>query len=119
MAVNLTTYDIIQGPVLTDKAYHQYKKLNTLMLRVHPDANKPQIKAALERLFNVKVAEVRVVMRKGKNKVIRALRKSTQSADRKHAYITLKPGYSLDLMGQGSYAAADVSSETPTETAKE
>lgn len=117
MAVNLTTYDIIQGPVLTDKAYHQYKKMNTLMLRVHPDANKPQIKAALERLFNVKVAEVRVSVRKGKNKLIRALRRSTQSADRKHAFITLKPGYSLDLMGQGGYAEA--SSETPSETAKE
>ncbi len=117
MAVNLTTYDIIQGPVLTDKAYHQYKKMNTLMLRVHPDANKPQIKAALERLFNVKVAEVRVSVRKGKNKFIRALRKSTQSAERKHAFITLKPGYSLDLMGQGNYTEAETA--PATETAKE
>lgn len=101
MALKLSLYDIIKGPVLTDKAYKQYKNLNTLALEVHPEANKIQIAQALERLFNVKVKKVRTIVRKGKIKSIRLKRTTTQDPLVKRAFITLAEGYSLDLLGQG------------------
>jgi large subunit ribosomal protein L23 len=102
MALKLTVYDIIKGPVLTEKAYKQYKKLQKLVLDVHPQANKPQIAAAIEKLFEVKVKEVRVMVRKGKTKNIRVARKTSQDPLRKRAFVTLAAGYSLDLLGQGN-----------------
>lgn len=105
MALKLTLYDIVKGPVLTDKAYKQYKKLNKLVLDVHPQANKPQIAQALEKLFNVKVSAVRVVVRKGKNKFNRSKRSTTQDPVKKRAYVTLAPGHTLDLLGQGTVQA--------------
>lgn len=104
MALKLTVFDIIKGPALTEKAYKQYKKLNKLVLNVHPQANKPQIAEAIEKLFNVKVKDVRVLVRKGKVKNIRVARTTTQDALRKRALVTLKAGYSLDLLGQGGAA---------------
>jgi large subunit ribosomal protein L23 len=101
MALKLTLYDIIKGPVLTDKTYKQYKNLNTLALNVHPEANKVQIAQAIERLFNVKVKKVRTSIRKGKIRTLRAKRTTTQDPRRKRAFITLAEGYSLDLLGQG------------------
>lgn len=101
MALKLSVYDIIKGPALTDKAYHQYKTLNTLTLDVHPQANKVQIAQAIEKLFNVKVKNVRTSRRKGKIRNLRATRTTTQDALRKRAFITLAEGYSLDLLSQG------------------
>ncbi len=115
MALNLTVYDIIQGPVLTEKAYKQYKTLQKLVLNVHPQANKPQIAEAIEKLFAVKVKSVRVVVRKGKTKNIRVARKTTQDALRKRAIITLADGYSLDLLGQGNVASG-TSSQVPAQS---
>lgn len=106
MALKLTVYDIIRGPVLTEKAYKQYKKLQKLVLDVHPQANKPQIAQAIEKLFDVKVKEVRVIVRKGKTKNIRVARKTTQDALKKKALVTLAAGYSLDLLGQGNVVDA-------------
>jgi len=102
MALNLTVYDIIKGPVLTEKAYGQYKKLKKIVLDIHPQANKKQVAEAMEKLFNVKVKDVRVLVRKGKTKNIRLARRTTQDALRKRVFVTLASGYSLDLLGQGN-----------------
>lgn len=102
MAVNLTIYDVLQGPVLTDKARILSQDKHTLVIRVHPQANKPQIKQAIERLFNVKVQNVRTVIRKGKQKLNRKNRATIVGAKRKHAYINLASGYSLDFAGQAA-----------------
>jgi large subunit ribosomal protein L23 len=107
MGLKLSVYDILQGPVLTDKARDQYQDEETLVIRVHPQANKPQIKQALERLFNVKVQKVRTVIRKGKLKVNRKKRTTSTSIKRKHAYINLASGYSLDLVRQGNVQTAE------------
>jgi|SRR5579859_874665 len=101
MALKLSLYDIIKGPVLTDKAYRQYKNLNVLTLNVHPEANKVQIAQAIERLFNVKVDDVRTINRKGKIRSLRLRRTTTQDALSKRAFVVLAEGYSLDLLGQG------------------
>ena len=112
MALQLTVYDIIKGPVLTDKAYQQYKAMGKLVIEVHPQANKPQIAQAIEKLFNVKVKKVRVAVRKGKIKNVRLSRKTTQDSLRKRAFVTLAPGYSLDLLGQGTVTESAAAQES-------
>lgn len=98
--MDLTIYDVILGPVMTDKAYKLSRNLKQLMLRVHPHANKPMIKQALTRLFNVEVQDVRVSVRKGK--VRRVGRKTIIGSKTKKAIVTLAPGYSLDFFEQTS-----------------
>jgi large subunit ribosomal protein L23 len=102
--MDLTVYNVIMGPVLTDKAYTINKNLKKLVLRVHPQANKPLIKEALEKLFNVKVDSVRVIVTKGK---LRRIGKyQTCGSLRKKAIVTLKEGHSLDLLDQAGMAKA-------------
>jgi large subunit ribosomal protein L23 len=119
MALKLTAFDIIQGPVLTDKSYKLYKTANTLVLRVHPQANKPQIAQVVEQLFNVKVKDVRTMVRKGKKKSVRGTRLVTTDPKQKKAYVTLAAGYSVDLFGQGSASASGVEGQVAAETAVE
>lgn len=97
--MDLTIYDIIQGPVVTDKAYKLNKGHKKLVLKVHPQANKPLIKEALKKLFNVEVDDVNVINRKGKTR--RVGRKIIQCSGSKKAIITLAEGYTLDLFDQG------------------
>ena len=96
--MDLTIYDIIRGPIVTDKAY----KLNNqkqLVVEVHVDADKKRIKEALERLFDVKVAEIRTIVRKGKKRSI-GKRYETVGKKTKKAIISLKEGYKIDMLGQ-------------------
>ena len=65
---------------------------------MHPHANKPMIKEALEKLFNVKVENVNIVVRKGK--IRRVGRREVQGPLTKKAIVTLAEGYSLDLLDQ-------------------
>lgn len=96
MALNV--YQIILGPVISDKAYKLNKKLNKLVLKVHPQANKPMVMHALETLFNVKVEKVSIVVRKGKNRQVQ--RRTVTGPLIKKAIVTLAEGYSLDLLDQ-------------------
>jgi large subunit ribosomal protein L23 len=96
--MNISIYDIIQGPVYTAKAADLVNNLKKVVIKVHPQANKIMIKEALERLFNVKVASVRTIVRKGKVRTVR--RHESQGATTKRAIVTLKKGYELDLAGQ-------------------
>ena len=64
MALKINMYDVILGPIMTDKAYKLNRKLQKLVLKVHPQANKPLVKKAIERLFDVKVETVRMLIRK-------------------------------------------------------
>ena len=104
----LTRYDIIKGPIISDKAYKLNRTREQLVLRVHPQANKPVIKDAIEKLFNVKVKDVRTLIRK-KSKT-RAASKRYNATPRiskdKVAYVTLKEGYSLNLFGQATQVPA-------------
>jgi len=96
--MDLSIYDVILGPVMTDKAYKLNRKLKKLVLKVHPHANKPMVKEAIERLFDVKVESVRVMIRKGK--VHRFNRRESQKSSIKKAIVTLKEGHSVDLWEQ-------------------
>jgi large subunit ribosomal protein L23 len=87
-------YDVIVAPVITEKATMASEE-NKVVFRVRKDATKPQIKAAVEHLFDVKVESVNTLLRKGKRKVFRGFR-GTQS-DIKKAIVTLAEGHKIDV----------------------
>lgn len=106
--MDLNIYQIVLGPVVSDKAYKLNQNLKKLVVRVHPKANKPMIVNALEKLFNVKVKTIRTVIRKGKNKMVR--RRVVTGPTEKKAIVTLQDGYSLDFLNQ---TGAPVTQEQP------
>ena len=87
-------YDVIVSPVITEKATIASEQ-NKVVFKVAKTATKPQIKAAVEKLFDVKVESVNTLLRKGKNKVFRGMR-GTQS-DVKKAGVTLAEGHKIDV----------------------
>ncbi|WP_419731132.1 50S ribosomal protein L23 [Lichenicola sp.] len=87
-------YDIVRAPVITEKATALSEK-NQVVFRVSIDATKPQIKAAVEGLFGVKVLGVNTLVQKGKTKRFRG-RPGVRS-DVKKAYVQLAEGQSIDL----------------------
>ncbi len=91
---NLKHYDIIRTPVLTEKATIQAEN-NKVVFNVAKTATKPEIKAAVEQLFSVKVKSVNTLVRKGKTKRTRGII-GTQS-DVKKAVVTLEEGHSIDI----------------------
>jgi large subunit ribosomal protein L23 len=98
MALNLSIFDIIKGPVVSEKATLLNQKLKKLVLIVHPQANKVQIKDALQRLFDVKVEKVNTLNRVGKSYRVR--RTIVQGSTTKRVIVTLKEGYTIDLFDQ-------------------
>lgn len=98
MGLKLNIHEIIKGPIVSEKATLLNQKLNKLVLKVHPQANKMQIKEALQRLFNVKVDKVNTLNRAGKSYRVR--RTIMQGSTTKRVFVTLKDGYSIDIFGQ-------------------
>lgn len=94
--MDITIYDVIKGPKITEKAYKLNKSLKKLVLDVHMHANKALVAEALRKLFNVEVEKVGIVNLKGKNR--RVGRYQVRGKDRKKAIVTLKSGKDIDLM---------------------
>jgi large subunit ribosomal protein L23 len=87
-------YDVIVAPVITEKATIASEN-NQVVFKVRRNATKPQIKAAVEKLFDVKVTAVNTLLRKGKTKVFRGVRGVQQ--DVKKAIVTLADGHRIDV----------------------
>ena len=87
-------YDLILGPVITEKST-QGAEHNQVTFRVRQDATKPEVKAAVEGLFGVKVKAVNTLNRKGKVKRFRG--RPGKRADVKKAIVTLEEGHSIDV----------------------
>jgi large subunit ribosomal protein L23 len=87
-------YDIILSPVITEKATRMSEH-NQIVFRVANDATKPEIKAAVEGVFGVKVTAVNTVTVKGKKKIFRG--RPGQRSDYKKAMVTLAEGQSIDV----------------------
>jgi large subunit ribosomal protein L23 len=87
-------YDVIVAPVITEKATIA-SEYNQVMFRVANNATKPQIKEAVEKLFDVKVKSVNTHVRKGKVKAFKGT-VGTQSPV-KRAVVTLEEGYTIDV----------------------
>ena len=94
MSKDARHYDLIVAPVITEKATIASEN-NQFVFKVRREATKTQIKAAIEKLFDVKVTGVNTLIRKGKNKVFRGVRGSQQ--DVKKAVVTLADGDRIDV----------------------
>ncbi len=89
---------VIVGPVVAEKASRVAEENNQVVLKVLPDANKLEIKHAVEQLFDVKVAAVSTANVKGKVK--RSGRNFGKRSDWKKAYVTLVDGADLNFLGE-------------------
>ncbi len=94
MSADPRHYDIVVSPVITEKATNLTEQ-NKVVFRVAPDATKPAIKEAVERLFDVKVVSVNTLVTKGKVKMFRGTR--GQRSDVKKAVVTLEEGQTIDV----------------------
>ena len=87
-------YDILLSPVITEKATTASEH-NKVVFKVANKATKPQIKEAVEKLFDVKVKSVNTMVRKGKTKVFRG--QFGSQSDVKRAVVTLEEGHRIDV----------------------
>jgi large subunit ribosomal protein L23 len=94
--MNRTAREIIIRPLMTEKSMRQKEEHNTVTFRVQPDANKVEIRLAVEQVFNVKVSDVRTASFEGKLK--RMGRHQGRRADWKKAIVTLAPGHTIELV---------------------
>jgi large subunit ribosomal protein L23 len=92
--VDIRHYDVILAPHITEKST-LLSEHNAVVFKVAGDASKPQIKEAVEALFDVKVKGVNTIVAKGKTK--RWKGKPYRRSDVKKAIVTLAEGQSIDI----------------------
>ncbi|WOK37650.1 50S ribosomal protein L23 [Sphingomonas sp. C3-2] len=93
-AIDNRHFDVVVAPVITEKST-LLSEHNAVVFKVANDASKPQIKAAVEALFDVKVTGVNTLVAKGKTK--RWKGKPYRRSDVKKAIVTLAEGQSIDV----------------------
>ena len=91
---DLRHYDVILAPSITEKST-LVSEQNQVIFNVAKGASKPEIKAAIEALFGVKVTAVNTLVRKGKLKRFRGM--LGRQSDVKKAVVTLAEGQSIDV----------------------
>ena len=87
-------YDVILSPIITEKATNSSER-NQVLFRVARNATKPQIKEAVEKLFDVKVKSVNTLVRKGKIRIFKGRPGELQNT--KRAVVTLEEGHRIDV----------------------
>jgi len=87
-------YDVIIAPVITEKAT-MASEHNKVVFKVRKTATKPQIKEAIEKLFDVKVKSINTLIRGGKKKMFK--NRLGQQSDVKRAIVTLEEGHRIDV----------------------
>ncbi len=87
-------YDVILSPVITEKATNASEH-SKVIFKVALTATKPQIKEAVEKLFDVKVKSVNTLRRRGKWKIFKG--RYGQTSDTKRAIVTLEEGQTIDV----------------------
>jgi len=91
---------ILVAPIISEKATKVGEKRNQVLFKVLRDATKPEIKAAVELMFKVEVADVNTLNQKGKQK--RFGRTIGRRDHVKKAYVSLKPGQELNFSGEAA-----------------
>jgi large subunit ribosomal protein L23 len=91
---------VILGPHLSEKTSRISEQNNQVTFKVLPDASKPEVKEAVEKLFNVQVRDVQILNVKGKTKRT-ARGKLRARSDWKKAYVRLEQGQEIDLANMG------------------
>ena len=94
MSTKASQYDVIRKPIITEKATMASEN-GAVVFEVAIEANKPQIKEAVEGLFGVKVKAVNTTITKGKTKRFRG--QPGKRKDVKKAYVTLEEGNTIDV----------------------
>jgi len=87
---------VLIRPLMTEKSMRQKEELNTVAFKVRPDANKVEIRTAVESVFNVKVTAVRTASYEGKLKRMGSFQ--GRRSDWKKAVVTLAAGHKIDLV---------------------
>ncbi len=93
--MTIDLYDIVRAPRITEKGTRLKEQSNVLTFEVRADANKVQVRKAIEGIFKVKVADVTTVNCAGKKK--RMGQREGRRSDWKKAYVTLKPGEKIEI----------------------
>jgi large subunit ribosomal protein L23 len=93
--MNLSVQDVVKRPLITEKAERNREASRQFAFEVHRDATKIQVKAAVEKLFNVHVLAVRTAVARGKMK--RVGRHVGQRPNWKKAFVTLREGETIAL----------------------
>lgn len=93
-AIDLRHYDVIVAPHITEKST-LLSEQNAVVFKVAPGASKPEIKAAVEAIFDVSVKNVNTIVQKGKTKRWKGA--PYQRSDMKKAIVTLAEGQSIDV----------------------
>ncbi len=88
--------DVVLAPVVSEKSYELLES-NVYTFRVHPDSSKPEIKDAIETLFDVTVVKVNTMNRKGKRRRNRRSPTFGRKPDTKRALVTLAEGDQIEL----------------------
>jgi len=88
-------YKVLLGPVVSEKAANVAEAGNQVVFKVRRDADKREIRTAIQKLFNVQVEDVRTVNVKGKNK--RTRHGIGRQSDWKKAYVRLAQGQEIDF----------------------
>ena len=91
-------YTVVEAPLITEKGTYVNEVSNQVVFQVRPDANKIEIKRAVESIFNVKVADVRTMQMRGKVK--RQGRYAGRRNDWKKAIVKLQPDQKIELFEQ-------------------
>ena len=91
----MDTTNVIIKPLVTEKSTHQQATRNAYAFQVHAGANKQQIKQAVEKIYDVKVTDVRTMTRKGKPR--RSRFKITKTSDWKRAIVVLAEDSRIEL----------------------
>ena len=92
----MTAHEIIIRPIVSERSYAEMEQ-NRYTFEVHKDANKYQIKDAIEEIFNVKVTRVNTLRVKPKTKLVRYVAGQTRSW--KKAIVTVAEGQSIEIFG--------------------
>ena len=87
--------NVIIKPLVTEKSTHLQQTRNSYAFQVHPEANKHQIKQAVEKIYDVKVTDVRTMNRKGKPRRTRT--RMTTTSDWKRAIVVLDENSRIEL----------------------
>ena len=90
-------HDVIKAPLVSEKGTLLTESANQVLFKVRPDANKIEVKFAVETLFKVKVTQVRMARYLGKMR--RIGKNMGRRPDWKKAYVTLKDGDKIDFFG--------------------
>ncbi|MEY3015857.1 MAG: 50S ribosomal protein L23 [Burkholderiaceae bacterium] len=91
---------VLLSPIISEKSTQIGEQNNQVAFRVTPDATKPEIKAAVELLFKVRVAEVKVLNVKGKAK--RHGKTAGRRRDTRKAYVCLAEGQEINFGGEAA-----------------